>query len=279
MWVRLTVGEAEPQSGARQLGLCMTAKTKLRATLFYNNRVDASPYRSTDKRMPPRVLDRPPRRSLRPLFERPSYNTAVRWTARTSNPYEATGVSCNVLDIARGSRRMYSMQYSVYGEFEIPRQGSTIDRKRLSGFWDEVEDSGLGLSAAVGCYLFAIRAAKGKRPWYVGRSNGGFRNECFQHQKLTHYHEVLSDIGKGTAVMVFVARLTPTGRFSRKVPERELDFVERYLIHLALTRNRKLSNVANTKFFSTLSIPGVLNSSQGGLSQGAKALRSTLFAP
>ena len=167
------------------------------------------------------------------------------------------------------------MKYATFGEFEIPRRGSTIDKSELSTFWDSVESTEYWLSNAVGCYLFAIRAGAGIRPWYVGRSTTGFRKECFASHKLVHYTEVIAEMGKGTPVMILVARLTATENFARAVPRNEIDFVEKQLIYRALERNPDLKNVMNKKF-KGVSIPGFMNNPKGPPTKGASALASTL---
>jgi hypothetical protein len=61
-------------------------------------------------------------------------------------------------------RRSAMSMYRVFGPFEIPRDGDRVDSGAKKGFWSEVERERAHLSIAVGCYIFAIRAAKGARP-------------------------------------------------------------------------------------------------------------------
>ena len=162
------------------------------------------------------------------------------------------------------------IKYDAYGVFEVPRMkaahGKRVldsSKEALDGFWKEVEDQVPGLSTARGCYIFSTRAGQGYKPWYVGQSKTGFVNECFKSHKVNHYHDVLNSITKGTPVLVFVARLTPGGGFSKKYAEGELGFIEKQLISLALSKNAELKNTKNTKFPRSLQIPGVLNSPAG----------------
>lgn len=61
-----------------------------------------------------------------------------------------------------------SSKFEPFGPFDIPVSGALIDRKREAEFWKTVDAIEHGLPDAVGCYIFAIRAGKGVRPWYIG---------------------------------------------------------------------------------------------------------------
>lgn len=47
------------------------------------------------------------------------------------------------------------MQYEVYGEFPIAKNGSLVSRAKgdKSAFWAAVEETESGLSEACGCYV------------------------------------------------------------------------------------------------------------------------------
>ena len=154
----------------------------------------------------------------------------------------------------------------------------TLDfsRESLDSFWEGVEHKRSGLPLGAGCYLYAVRAAKGIRPWYVGQSKAAFERECFAHHKQSIYREVMDDTAKGTPVLFLIARMTPTGRLAKSVPKEEADFVERKLIHDATNANPQLKNSHNTRFVMALEIPGVLNSPQGMPSDAVKDLKVAL---
>ena len=175
------------------------------------------------------------------------------------------------------------MRYEVFGAFDVPRKQSRVGRltvdfsaKALRSFWDSVERVRSGLRSGAGCYLFAVRAGKGIRPWYVGQSKVAFNRECFAPHKQTIYREVMDDTEKGTPVLFLIARVTPSGRLSKQVPEEEANFVEQRLISDATNANPQLKNSHNTKLVKTLVIPGVLNSPRGAPSEAVKCLKAAL---
>lgn len=174
-------------------------------------------------------------------------------------------------------------RYEVFGEFTVPTRaskagGQTLDFSRLAltSFWEMVEAGRDGLRAGVGCYLFAVRAGLGIRPWYVGQAKKGFVNECFGQRNQGVYREIMGDIARGTPVLFLIARLTPTGRLAKRLEEKEADFVERKLIHDATIVNPELKNSHHTRFVKTLSIPGLLNNPQGKPSDAVNRLRLAL---
>ena len=88
--------------------------------------------------------------------------------------------------------------------------------------------------------------------------------------------EVYSDLGAATPVIFLIARLTIGGVLSkRSLSSKEVDFIERKLIGLALAKNPDLINVANTRHHKGLVIPGVHNHA-GSLSPVARNLRTAL---
>ncbi len=176
------------------------------------------------------------------------------------------------------------MFYETYGEFAVPRKptpkGKVFDdsKKVLNDFWDVVDHEIPGLSKARGCYIFAIKAGRGIKPWYVGQTKKTFRDECFQPQKKAHYNNVINDTAKGTPVMLLVARHTSEKKtkLSKTLPVKEADFVEQLLISSALSANSDLVNTKNTRYIKKIKIPGLLNSPPGNPGGKASLLRSVL---
>ena len=177
------------------------------------------------------------------------------------------------------------MIYETYGPFVVPtkkaKAGKVLDfnNAALNQFWNKVDEERPGLSAALGCYIFANRAGKGMTPWYVGQTKKSYRNECFENEKIKKYHNVFNDIKSGTPVMILVARCTPTGKLTTgQFPPDEAGFVEKLLISKALSKNPKLANKQNTKFLVGITLPGILNNPKGKPSPGSKLLSSVLGA-
>lgn len=173
------------------------------------------------------------------------------------------------------------MKYETFGPIEIPRQRNGLIAKKPKGFWNSVEELCEGLSAACGCYLFAAKSSGGPTPypWYAGQTNkSAFKAECFEHQKLTHYHNVLADYKRVTPVMFLMARRTDGGIFSKpsKRGYPDIDKLEEMLIGMAFIRNRKLCNIQGTAHLRDLVLPGIINSPTGNPGGPANMLKETL---
>ncbi len=150
----------------------------------------------------------------------------------------------------------------------------------LKPFWDEeVEASEDGLSHACGCYLFAIRAGRGTKPWYVGQSNKQtFRKECLTEHKRGTYNDLLGQ-RSGRPLLFLVARRTATGRrFSKPsgTGYRDVDFLENTLIQIGLRRNGHLCNSQNTKMNRNMLVPGIMNPTRGNPGEPVTALKEIL---
>ena len=96
-------------------------------------------------------------------------------------------------------------RYETYGPFEVPaaqapngQRALDLEARRVREFWLEVEYLVEGLSYSRGCYIFAISAGGGVKPWYVGVSTTGFRKECFQAQKKVIYQDAYNKFVKGS---------------------------------------------------------------------------------
>lgn len=159
------------------------------------------------------------------------------------------------------------IQFQVEGPLEIkPLHGShgrLIERSAIERFWEDNPE----LAEEIGCYIFGMRSGGGLMPIYVGQSTTGFKHECFQHHKLTHYNEALVT-RSGTAIMFFV--LKESG--PQSTLETCLDQVEHYLIQLAVQHNPDLANVKRVEW----TIPGVFHTGPGHPTASAKALRQIL---
>jgi len=149
----------------------------------------------------------------------------------------------------------------VYGPFDIAfdKNGKVKRVTAAHGvtFWADAAVAHLKLKQ--GCYVFGLRAAKGFKPWYVGKASKGFEQETFTSHKLNHYNDALFRGHKGTPVLFFVAPFDN----KRKVPTAELNHMEKELIQFAANRNPDLYNVQNTKNVPEWTIKGVIRSTTG----------------
>jgi hypothetical protein len=155
------------------------------------------------------------------------------------------------------------LNYKIFGQFPITRIGSLVSRTRehKREFWALVEQVQCGLSGACGCYIFILR----NRAWYIGLAERqSFKNECFQHHKLTQYNEALNEVG-GKPSLILVPKLTPGGRFAKPTERGHADIrlLENLLIGTALGRNPNIRNVSGTKLLREMNVPGFLNPRRG----------------
>ena len=161
----------------------------------------------------------------------------------------------------------YDYEYRIYGPFEMKKKGNgLVDSSSAAedAFWEEVEVEEESLPEACGCYLFAVRAAKGITPWYVGLAEKqAFENECFAMHKVNIYNNALAK-KKGTPILFLIAKRTGTGRFARpgKNGHRDIDYLETILIGAAIDKNPDLSNRRKTKYLREMCVPGFINSPQ-----------------
>ena len=162
--------------------------------------------------------------------------------------------------------------FQVHGPFRIPLSGQN-HRYLIPGcpeFWAQPGTGDLALEC--GCYLFAIRAAKGYRPVYVGKTTSTFEKECFAPHKVAyHYQRAISEMKKGTPVLFLVVLKRTKGRTN----ERAISQVESFLIQNALAKNPQLSNVRGTKE-EKWSITGVIRGGKGKFSKSAAQLRKAV---
>lgn len=172
------------------------------------------------------------------------------------------------------------MNFYPHSSIEIPKQKNGLiadDKYSMATLWEtvdrEFED---GLSGAIGCYIFSIRAGKGALPWYVGLAEKqSFRKECFTSHKLRHYNNAIAN-RRGTPLLTLVAKYTPKGKLVGPTgnEHRDVQFLETMLIAKCLGRNSDLYNAKDTKLLKEMVVPGVLNTPQGKSSASVADFRT-----
>ncbi|MBW2663384.1 MAG: hypothetical protein JRD93_15705 [Deltaproteobacteria bacterium] len=172
------------------------------------------------------------------------------------------------------------MNFSPYKAIDIPRKNGRIDRDKdsLSNFWLKVDEMDSGVSEAVGCYIFSIRAGRGLLPWYVGLAEKQtFHKECFTIHKLINYNDALNG-RKGTPVLTLIAKYTNTKRFAKpsKNGHTDIRFLENMLIGTCIRRNPNLLNIKKTKLLKEMIVPGLLNNTTGRDYSAVKEFRSLI---
>jgi hypothetical protein len=182
----------------------------------------------------------------------------------------------------------HSMNFDTYGPFEFQLSNVIGDRWR-AGFWKDVEHNerfgqweGIeNLKDAIGCYAFAAgRNEEDLKIWYVGKtlSRNGFKGEVFQKHKVDHYlNAAVSDGDR--YFMFFFPLLTASGSMSKAhtVGDPAIDWLEKTLISLALTSNKKLKNSKNTKFLRAASVYGLLGKQLQGRPHAERAAVRSAF--
>jgi hypothetical protein len=113
-------------------------------------------------------------------------------------------------------------------------KGKLIDKKCMSTFWDSV-----GSGDSRGVYVFGVRAPRGFKPLYVGRTKKqNFRTRIGQHvQSSVGFNKMLVGVRKGVPVLFIIARVGKGRSSNSAIDELESDF-----INYAFARNKYLHN-------------------------------------
>lgn len=170
------------------------------------------------------------------------------------------------------------MKFHPYVPFEIPKQSNGLisrDKANLKEFWLAVEDEAIGLSNAIGIYIFSVRAGRGVLPWYVGKSEQtGFAKECFQPHKINHYDNCIA-ARRGTPLLTLIPKFTQADNFAQPngSSQRDIATLEKMLIGACLQKNRELVNARDTKIFREMVVPGYLNTPQGGVAKSVREFK------
>jgi hypothetical protein len=160
--------------------------------------------------------------------------------------------------------------FIVEGPYEIAtykaKQGRRINEEEGRAFFEGCAD----LAFEKGCFIFATRAGRGYRPWYVGKATKSFRQECFTHHKLNKFNKCLADRVRCTPVLFFVVAKNARGMKG----DNHIADVERFLIQNAMAANPDLLNIRGTRA-ADWSIAGVFPS-KGRVSAAAGWLKRML---
>jgi len=175
------------------------------------------------------------------------------------------------------------MNFDVEGPFVLKRYGKkkVLAKSTLADLEEQLEVRDERLRTACGCYLFALRAAKGFIPWYVGQAcKRPLSREALNGTNLTKYNEVMSD-HKGTPVLFLLPMMTPEWRY-RKLSRKlgglaALDFLERWLIATAIQKNPYLINNKETRFLRNIYVRGFFNAGHGDSTLRSQKLTSALW--
>lgn len=176
-----------------------------------------------------------------------------------------------------------AMYFDVAGPFDLTRHGSKnlVTDQSFKDLIAELEARSDSLVEAIGCYVFALRASKGYRPWYVGQAcKQPIIREALNLSNREKYNKIISE-HRGMPTIFFVSMYTPNGKL--KKPSKamgglgSLDFLERWLIATCLNKNSALANNKETKFLRKIHVVGVFNATKGESHSASKELRRAIW--
>jgi hypothetical protein len=166
---------------------------------------------------------------------------------------------------------MNDLIFKVHGPFDVPVEQKKFGKMILPGcpgFWKH----NTKFQNEYGCYVFAIRAAKGYRPVYIGKTKKTFKQECFTDHKIgRHYNPSLLDTGKGTPVMFFLIPSLKKGKPNHK----KISDLESFLIQIGVSRNPDLSNVQG-RDEKLWGISGIMRCGKGKANNASKEFKKLM---
>ncbi|HEX3969546.1 MAG TPA: hypothetical protein VHW70_16365 [Edaphobacter sp.] len=173
-------------------------------------------------------------------------------------------------------------EFETYGPFILEREGVYVSRDALETFWDSVEENIRGLEGAIGVYLIAISNGNAvPKPWYVGKTDRGFRRRLSQHAQHQKVFGLLHALApRGTLEIYFLAKRTSSLKgFRSPAPKNvgSINALEELLIGTCYSRNSQLLNVQKMSSYKKLRVPGYLNDKVGKPSKAASSFNRLLF--
>jgi hypothetical protein len=176
--------------------------------------------------------------------------------------------------IMNGNEIKPTKMFKIIGPFRIkPRKlknGRRIEKNQCEDFWRE-HAKAQAIRNRIGCYVFGIRASKGVRPVYVGKTWNSFDKEIFGSHQRDYYNAELAAIRKGMPVIFFIVYPQARG-----VPNKEMiRDVEQFLIQIAVAKNPNLRNV-QSRGEKKWGIGGVIRSGAGKTSSTSLEFKKAL---
>jgi|SRR6185437_765843 hypothetical protein len=152
------------------------------------------------------------------------------------------------------------IEFEVSDAFEFPTKRDRngvwhVPLPDLNDFWKDCDPNSLGMRN--GCYIFGISTKKIK-PWYVGKTWKGFRNEAFKSYQQTKISRFINEHGTPVVVFVYKKYKAKEGKRTRKI----IRSLENFLIQSSVSVNPNLLNIHGVN--AEWSIRGVIRSTQKG---------------
>lgn len=176
---------------------------------------------------------------------------------------------------------MASYNFGNYGPYKLERKGG-VTADDLNECLSTVEEEAATLLDAIGVHIFAVKSTKNSKlkPWYVGKTDKGFRKRLTTHQRSgTIFGDIAKKAPNGHLYVLLIPRLTPGNKFRKSAKKTlgSINSLEDALIGSCLQVNPKLANASKTRFFRNLSVPGYLHSGKIKKSEtGALVLKELL---
>jgi|SRR5665213_1462887 len=169
-------------------------------------------------------------------------------------------------------------RFETFGPYSIKRINGHVAADDLRAFWSSLQEQEKGLAEAIGVYIIAAKTrGSNAKPWYVGKTDRGFRKRIDQHWKL---FATLADRAPiGDLQLYFLARVTSSKGSFRKPGKDDLPSVgrlETMLIGSCLTLNEEVINQKKKGFYKELLVPGYFGDEGTARSPAAKSLSSLL---
>lgn len=176
------------------------------------------------------------------------------------------------------------MKFDIYGPYVVPkinyRKTKLITKDSIALLQANIDND--ELINGCGCYVFAIRAAKGYTPWYVGQAaKMRLLAEAMNSNNREKYNKILGDHA-GTPVLFLLPKLTNSGKLAKPTKNKKgelkaVTFLEEWLIASALQKNPKLVNKQNTHFLKNLHVIGLFNPKSGEAHNCSAELKRAIF--
>jgi len=153
-------------------------------------------------------------------------------------------------------------RFSTFGPYKLQRHKGHVSELALDTLWKEIKVE--GLSEAIGIYIFAIRNSDNSlEPWYVGKTDKGFKKRILQHWKL--FALLAEKSPKGDLELFLIPRVSSNrGKFkkpaNKKLPS--IDDLETMIIGSCFSKNPHVINEKKTSWQKELHVPGYFNDQQ-----------------
>jgi hypothetical protein len=168
--------------------------------------------------------------------------------------------------------------FKTFGPFDFPNT-SSVTNEDLKQFWSS-SNIDEGLVTAIGVYILCRKIGSNPpKPWYVGRTDKGFRRRLKQHVRGGTFRRLDELAPNGKLQVFLIARTNPGGKSFKKKGKnllKSIRMLEFLLIGMCLTRNKRLLNTSEKAFHKGLYVPGYLNNKRGKPGKPARGLAEML---